>query len=160
VEFRGDLDSELFHVVSQTGFDRADAAAAIANGIEVQRDYLNDAGSVVTSATIGDELTVRLRVRSMGQARSNIAVVDLLPGGFEVLSESVPRSWSADHIDVREDRVIIYANFSSQVSEYRYRAKVTSAGSFVVPSATAASMYDRAIESRSAAGRFEVSRAQ
>jgi len=160
VEFRGDLDSELFHVVSQTGFDRADAAAAIANGIEVQRDYLNDAGIVVTSATIGDELTVRLRVRSMGQARSNIAVVDLLPGGFEVLSESVPRSWSADHIDVREDRVIIYANFSSQVSEYRYRAKVTSAGSFVVPSATAASMYDRAIESRSAAGRFEVSRAQ
>ncbi len=160
VEFRGNPGSALFHVVSQTGFDRADATAAIANGIEVQRDYVNDDGIVVTTARIGEELTVRLRVRSTGQSRSNIAIVDLLPGGFEVLTDSIPRGWSADHVDVREDRVVIYANVSSQVREYRYRAKVTSAGSFVVPSATAASMYDRAIESRSAAGRFEVSAAQ
>jgi hypothetical protein len=60
---------------------------------------------------------------------------------------------------VREDRVIFYGNFDSQVREFRYRVKVTSAGSFIVPSARASSMYDRAIESRSATGRFEVSSA-
>jgi hypothetical protein len=108
----------------------------------------------------GGEVTVRLRVRSVGrEAVSNVAVVDLLPGGFEVIRSSVPRQssyWSADYVDIREDRVVFYGSFDSRVTELRYRAKLTAAGQFVVPPAYAGSMYDRSAHGRSVAGSFSV----
>ncbi len=66
------------------------------------------------------------------------------------------RDWYADYRDVREDRVVIYGTFNDRITEIRYRVKLTSAGSFVVPSAFAGSMYDRTIEARTAPSRFEV----
>lgn len=149
----------IYYVLSQTGFDATAPQDTLADGLEIQRVFLNDNGDVVTSATIGDELTVRLRIRSTGRPRSNVAVVDLLPGGFEVAADSVDRGyggWSSDYTDVREDRVVVYGTFHDRVTEIRYRAKLTSAGNFVVPSAFAGSMYDRSVQARSIPGRFEV----
>ncbi len=86
-----------------------------------------------------------------------------MPGGFEVLTETVRkqyRDWYADYKDVREDRVVIYGTFSDRITEVRYRVKLTSAGSFVVPSAFAGSMYDRSIQARTEPGRFQVRAAQ
>ena len=155
----GASGTDVFYALSQTGFDRTPPAEALVEGLEIQRDYLDDAGNAVSAATIGEEVTVRLRVRSTGRPRSNVAVVDLLPGGFEVDPESVPGrdgGWSADYLDVREDRVVIYGRFTDRVTEIRYRAKLTSAGRFVVPSAFAGSMYDRGIQARTRPGRFVV----
>ena len=121
--------------------------------------YLSDDGDPVTTALIGDELTVRLRIRSTGRPRSNVAVVDMLPGGFEVLTDSVRREyggWSADYTDIREDRVVVYGSFADRLTEVQYRVKLTSAGDFVMPSAFAGSMYDRSIHARTRPGRFEV----
>jgi uncharacterized protein YfaS (alpha-2-macroglobulin family) len=159
LSIHGAAGDDIYYVVSQTGFDRAVPADAIANGLELHRDYLDDAGKAVTEAQIGDELTVRLRIRSTGAVRSNVAVVDLLPGGFEVLSESVRNQyggWNLEHRDVREDRVVIYGTFTDRITEIRYRAKLTSAGDFVAPAAYAGSMYDRSIQSRTTPGRFRV----
>lgn len=161
--FNADAAERLFYIASQAGFDTEVPQAAVVEGLEIQREYLDDDGKPVTSAMIGDEVTVRLRVRSTGEYRSNIAVVDLLPGGFEVLLDSVRddsgnNSWRMDYRDVREDRVVIYAGFGSSLTEIRYRAKVTSAGKFVIPPATAKSMYDRTVRARTAGGSFEVRR--
>ena len=136
---------------------------AKAQGLEIFREYLDDDGEVITEATIGEEVAVRLRVRSTGRFRSNVAVVDLLPGGFEVLRESIRNSydrWSPDYKDVREDRVVFYGGFGSNLTEFSYRVKLTSSGSFVVPSAFAGSMYDRTVEARTEPGRFEVNAIQ
>jgi hypothetical protein len=149
---------EIFYVLSQTGFDRSLPVAAKAEGLELYREYLADDGRPVTAATIGEELRVRLRIRSTGRPRTNVAVVDLLPGGFEVVSDSLPRSggWSPDYYDVREDRVVVYGSFGDRMTEVNYRVKLTSAGDFVVPPAYAGSMYDRNIQANTAPGRFEV----
>ncbi len=117
----------------------------------------------MTAAQVGDELTVRLRVRSTGRARSNVAVVDMLPGGFEVLTESVRgqyRDWYADYRDVREDRVVIYGTFTDRLTEISYRVKLTNPGDFVLPSAFAGSMYDRSIQARTKPGRFAIQAVQ
>ncbi len=159
MEVRGSDGNDLFYVVTQTGFDLEPPGEALANGLEVYREYLNADGDVVTTAEIGDELDVRLRIRSTDVRRSNVAVVDLLPGGFEVLSDTVQRSfrgWSADHIDVREDRVVFYGSFGSRMTEYRYKVKLTSSGSFIVPPAYANSMYDQSIEAHTRPARFDV----
>jgi len=159
LQINGSNGTDIYYVLSQTGFDRTPPAEAVSNGLEIHREFLDDQDEKVSSAQIGDELTVRLRVRSTGITRSNVAVVDMLPGGFEVLTESVRDqygTWSADYKDVREDRVVIYATFTNRITEIRYRVKLTSAGDFVVPAAYAGSMYDRSIQSNTKPGRFQV----
>ncbi len=159
IEITHDGGAHTFYVLSQTGFDRQPPDSALSEGIELHREYLDDDGNPVTELAIGQELTVRLRVRSTGRLRSNVAVVDLLPGGFEILTESVRRhygGWSADYFDVREDRVVVYGNFSDRMTEINYRVKATSAGSFTLPAAFAGSMYDRTIQARTRPGRLEV----
>ncbi len=155
----GTAGQDIYYVLSQTGFDVTAPQNSLAEGLEIHRVYLDNEGNSVSSATIGDELTVRLRIRSTGRPRSNVAVVDLLPGGFEVSADSVHRGyggWASDYIDVREDRVVVYGTFHDRITEIRYRVKLTSSGNFVVPSAFAGSMYDRSVQARSTPGRFEV----
>ncbi len=157
-------EKPMFYLNLQAGFDDQLPASAMSDGIEIFRDFVDDDGNVVTRFEQGRELTVRLKVRALGEQRlNNIAIVDLLPGGFEVQRRSVAataRGWQADYIDIREDRVVYYGSFDRQVRELRYRVKLTSAGSFVIPPSYAESMYDRSIRAHTAPGRFEVSASQ
>jgi uncharacterized protein YfaS (alpha-2-macroglobulin family) len=150
----------MYYLNLQAGFDDQLPQAATSEGIEIYRDFIDDDGNPVTSFEQGKELTVRLKVRALGEQRLyNIAVVDLLPGGFEVQRRSVSataRDWLADYIDIREDRVVYYGSFDTQIRELSYRVKLTSAGSFVIPPSYAESMYDRSIRANTKAGRFEV----
>ncbi|MEO1574531.1 MAG: alpha-2-macroglobulin family protein, partial [Pseudomonadota bacterium] len=151
----------VYYAASQRGYDAVPPPDALADGLELTREYLTAQGRPVTSAQQGDELTVRLRVRALGAPRSNVAITDLLPGGFDVLTDSVSRrfgGWTADYTDVREDRVVIYGRVGTQVTELNYRVKVTSSGEFRAPSAFAASMYDRDVRARTAPGTFTVTR--
>jgi alpha-2-macroglobulin len=153
-------DRALFYLVSQAGFDRTLSTTPVREGLEIVRDYLDEDGNEVNQLEQGREVSVWLRVRTLGEGSvSNVAVIDLLPGGFEIIRSSVPRTaynWRADYVDVREDRVVFYGSFDSSVKELTYRAKVTAAGSFTVPPAVAESMYDRAVRAVSLPGRFEV----
>ena len=157
-------ETPMFYLNLQAGFDAQLPGAAMSEGIEIFRDFVDDDGNVVTQFEQGRELTVRLKVRALGEQRlNNIAIVDLLPGGFEVQRRSVTataRGWQADYIDIREDRVVYYGSFDRQLRELRYRVKLTSAGSFVIPPSYAESMYDRSIRAHTAPGRFEVSASQ
>ena len=77
-------DAPAWYLLNQSGFDRAVSKAVQNRGLEVIRDYLDDAGKPVTSVTQGNEVTVRLRVRALDASLlGDIAITDLLPGGFE-----------------------------------------------------------------------------
>jgi len=152
--------SPLFYQMVQSGYDTAPHAEAAASGIELFKEYVDRNGTVVSEVKQGDELEVRIKVRTLDRAYvSNVVLIDLLPGGFEVLRESVPRNeggWRSDYVDIREDRVVFYAGFSSNLTELRYRIKATAAGSFTVPSASAASMYDPDIRAHTASSTLTV----
>jgi len=157
-------NSQLFYALSEAGFAKQPATEPVSQQLEVVRDYLDAEGKLVNSAKQGDELTVRLRVRSTSDSwHNNVAVVDLLPAGFSIIRSSVPRQqghWRADYVDVREDRLVYYAGFGPQLTELRYQVKVTAAGDFIMPGVAAQSMYDNAVYASSVAGRFSVSAAQ
>lgn len=152
-------DNPMFYQASQSGFPAVIPAAENSN-LEVLHQLLNKNGDEITSLKQGEEAVVRLRIRTLnGRQVDNIAVIDLLPGGFEVIRESVPRqsnNWNSDYVDVREDRVIFYGGFDSSVTELEYRVKATAAGEFVVPPAYAESMYDPDIWSQSAPANITV----
>jgi len=163
-EVKVEGEKPLYFLNVQSGFDLDLPIRTMKEGVEIYRDFLDDKGNKVTSYEQGAEITVRLKIRVLGDKElTNIAVIDLLPGGFEVIRNSIPstaRDGDADYINVREDRVIFYGTFDSTVSELSYKVKLTSAGDFVIPPAYAESMYDRSIRAISEVGRFKVTATQ
>ena len=149
----------VYFSASQSGFDVDVPTTRLAEGIELDRVYLDAEGDPVDRVQVGDELTVRLRVRSQDGWIRNVAVTDLLPGGFEIITESVRDRhdrWTPDYRDVRDDRLVIYGSFGESLTEIRYRVKATSPGEFVAPAAHARAMYHRSVRGHSAPGRLIV----
>jgi uncharacterized protein YfaS (alpha-2-macroglobulin family) len=184
LHFINDTGLEGFFTVTSSGFDRSPPAGELHQGIEILREYLDAQDRPVTAVRSGDEITVRLRMRAVDTDYiANVAVTDLLPGGFEpVLSlpadageapAGEPRAppagpwfnrlgvggnWRPEFADVREDRVVLYGGLSKDVAEYRYRIRATNAGTFAVPPSFAESMYDRTLRARAASSRVTVKR--
>ena len=115
-----------------------------------------------------------------------IAIVDVLPGGVEPVLElqaaadsSTPgedpamarqrnavralpvgiaskSDWTPMHIDVRDDRVILYGDATSNVGTFVYRVRANSAGTYHVPPAFAEGMYNRTIGALSLGATLQV----
>ncbi len=178
-------NTTAWYALTQNGFDRKPAPAVQDKGLELVREYLDAAGKPVTQLPIGGEVTVRLRVRALGnRAYSDVAIVDLLPGGFEVVMQSPPpqgdtdcedcsdepaaptlalpgSSFVPEHVEPREDRVLLYGNVGSGMQEYRYRIRAGNAGRFAVPPVYAEAMYERGVFAQGVGGnRVEVTAAK
>ncbi|MFC3907675.1 alpha-2-macroglobulin [Legionella dresdenensis] len=135
-----------FYQLIQSGFDQKLPNEALKQGMEVYREYQNNDGNIINQANLGEEIVVRIQARSLdSHYLSNIAIVDLLPGGFEVVADSL-KNTSLDYVDVREDRVIFFTNLADQAREITYRIKPVNTGKFVVPAIYAESMYNPAIK--------------
>jgi len=161
-----------WYALAQNGFDLEPGPAVQDKGLEVVREYLDADGKPVSEVALGAEVTVRLRVRALGaDARGNIAIVDLLPGGFETVMQ-LPASGDEDgdaqppaatlalpgssfvpeHVEPREDRVVLYGSVGRDAREFRYRIRATNAGRYTVPPIHAESMYERAIRAEGSPG--------
>ena len=71
-------------MVNQGGYDRNAPSKAQRDGIEITRDYTDSKGKSLDTINIGDEIDVHLKIRATGSdGVGNVAIVDLLPGGFE-----------------------------------------------------------------------------
>ncbi len=76
----------VFGVLAELGFPRHPPKAAESHGIEVLHEFVDEAGHTVSKAVLGQQLTVRLSLRAIDRAAINsVALVDLLPGGFEIV---------------------------------------------------------------------------
>jgi uncharacterized protein YfaS (alpha-2-macroglobulin family) len=191
-----------WYALTQNGYDRGALPAVQSQGLEVIREYLDDAGKPVSALALGQEVTVRVRVRA-SRALGDVAITDLLPGGFEAVLQQAPptapvvddagddaadageagdgegdgegegdeggvegaapapampslalpgSSFLASHVEVREDRVVLYGWASPGVTEFRYRIRANNAGRFVVPPILGESLYARRVYARGPAG--------
>lgn len=150
----------LFSQAAQSGYDLAPPAEPVREKLEIVRELLDDKGVPVLRAKLGQELTVRLRLRSTDGAHvPHVAVVDLLPGGFEPVwkaREAGESGWRPDYEDIREDRVLLFGSADGGAGERTYKVKAVSRGRFASPPPYAESMYDRTARALGLAGRFEV----
>jgi uncharacterized protein YfaS (alpha-2-macroglobulin family) len=89
VRFGKDSDIGGFYLVNQSGFDRALPGKEIKNGLEVLREYTGADGKPISTVKLGEEIEVHLKFRALSGPVSDLAIVDLLPGGFEVVEEPV-----------------------------------------------------------------------
>jgi uncharacterized protein YfaS (alpha-2-macroglobulin family) len=183
LRFSNSSDLNAYFLVEQSGFDRAPPTQAIKQGLEIIREYTDSQGKAVSQANLGQELTVHLKFRSLDQRDfGGLALVDLLPGGFELVVPSASAtnadsedgtevaSWSCqvcvsgttaalDYADMREDRMVFYTHTSADIREVTYRIKATNVGTFTLPPAFGEAMYNRNVVARSIAGKINVVRA-
>ncbi|MBI5624103.1 MAG: alpha-2-macroglobulin family protein [Elusimicrobia bacterium] len=88
VRFSSPGSRPLFYGVTTAGFDLAPPTQEMKNRIEVQREYRFEGGGVTSKLGLGGKVEVHVKVRTIGgESLSDIAIVDLLPGGFEVVME-------------------------------------------------------------------------
>lgn len=160
----------FFYQIASSGYDKALPDKPVMAGIELKREYSDAEGKPVTQAKLGDVVTVAITLRSgSNESLANVAVVDLLPGGFELEPEAKATAtedksaatgdkplWQPESVDRREDRIILYGTAVPAEYVYRYKMKAASRGQFVVPPPYAESMYDPALKARGLAGRIEV----
>ncbi|MCT8174838.1 alpha-2-macroglobulin [Variovorax sp. CY25R-8] len=172
-----DSDFNLYYSWTEQGFERKLPDTAVNQGLEVFHEVLDAKGNPVIKAKLGEEVTVRVRVRSLERPQiADVALVDLLPGGLEPVLQAVGDdaegenadapvwkkrlggngSWKVQYADIREDRVVFYGSVDKNLLEVTYKARATNVGDFVVPAAYGEAMYDRRIYARSAGARFQV----
>jgi len=151
----------LFYQVSECGFDHNAATTPLSDGMEVAREYEDKAGNVTTSAQLGEELTVVLRMRSIDNREiANVAIEDLLPGGFEIVEESAHTGecnfGAIQYEDVREDRLLAYGSINGGETTITYRIKATNLGAYIIPPVQAEAMYHQKIRARGVSGTLTV----
>ena len=153
-----------FYQVVEAGYDAALPTQPVADGLEIFREFIDAKGEETHTARLGEPITVRLRIRSLRPNEfTNVAIVDLLPGGFEMAAGSLQPgvgSSGFDYVEVREDRAVFFGTIGPRVREVTYKIKPTNRGEFVVPPTFAESMYDRTVKARALAGRITVTDAQ
>ena len=147
-------DAPVFYTLMQSGFPTHTTRES--NGIEIIREYFDMDGNRITSANIGDMITVKISARTRGNTDTaeNVAITDLLPGGFIATTDSIKGDIS--YAMVREDRVLIFTDLTRTPREFTYTAQIGTAGIFAIPAVTAQSMYNPSINATGAAGTFTV----
>jgi uncharacterized protein YfaS (alpha-2-macroglobulin family) len=91
---RGDFGS--YWSLTQSGFDTQPAKQAESHKLEIVHELVDDDGKPVKKVDLGDEVSVRVRVRSLEGYVYNVAIVDLLPAGFEVVVQMPEPGESAE----------------------------------------------------------------
>ncbi|MFC5743338.1 alpha-2-macroglobulin family protein [Dyella tabacisoli] len=91
LRFTNGSNMPAWYVASQGGYDRDEPTKALREGIEIIRDYTDTDGKKLDQVTIGQEIDVHVKIRATGSTGvGNVAIVDLLPGGFEPVIEPAP----------------------------------------------------------------------
>ena len=149
ISFSNPNKRSYFYQLTQTGFDKKWPTTSLQKGLEIDREYRDSNGQVIESTSLGTEIEVHIQARSLKQDYINhIAIVDLLPGGFEVVRDSVKND-QVDYVDIREDRVLFFGHLASSAKEIVYRIKAINTGKYTVPPIFAESMYNSSIKAYS-----------
>jgi uncharacterized protein YfaS (alpha-2-macroglobulin family) len=125
-------------------------------GYAVARSYqkLAEDGSLtdIADLKVGDRVLVTLRVESPRPGHF-VAIDDPVPSIFEPVnpsfesravggSENIARDWVSDYREVRSDRVLIFCDsLPAGAFQFRYLARVRSAGTATAPSTKVEEMY-------------------
>ena len=100
LKFSGGGNIGLFYQLSTTGFDKVLPKDVVEQGLEIKRTFLDAQGAPVKEVKLGEPLDVVITMQVHGNEElKNMVLVDLLPGGFEVVPDSVKAPASVSSSD-------------------------------------------------------------
>lgn len=122
--------------------------------LQLTRRYLTPDGSRVKNNFKQGELVIaEITVEALTSRLENVAVVDMLPAGFEIenprlvtregASTANREGYRPSYVDIRDDRLIFYGTFQLRRQErFYYALRAVTEGTFTVPPVSAEAMYD------------------
>ncbi len=124
-------------------------------GFSIQRIYEDlNTGEKKTTFKLGDLIRVRIKI-NVSAERNYVAVVDPIPAGAEIEDSYLKTtslenqrklgkiSWYFNHVEKYDDRMQVFADVLPQGEhEFSYIIRLTTKGTFLVPSAKAEEMYN------------------
>ena len=143
----------LFYTFIQQYFDK-NPIQKTENGLEVTKKYFNKNGKEINEATVGEEITIKIGIKSVDTDLENVVITDLIPGALNIISGSL----IGDYIkfDIREDRMVLYTNvLHNGYKQFEYKAKVASSGEFILPAVEAKALYDLTKNATSQQSKFK-----
>ena len=116
---RNGIDLNAYYLIEQSGFDRKPPTEAIKQGLEVLREYTDASGKPLTQITMGQQVDVHLKFRGLEGATTSpsIALVDLLPGGFELVVP--PQDAQTPFIEASERRRVTETTSAERTRGWR-----------------------------------------
>ncbi len=128
--------------------------------MSISRKLLDISGNEIkdNNFTQGDLLVVKITIDTFRERLRNLAIEDLLPAGFEVenanlkTSQLVPwlkkkKTITPQHIDIRDDRVVLFIDNIRGINRYYYVVRAVTRGEFIYPAISGECMYDPAVRS-------------
>jgi alpha-2-macroglobulin len=156
LRFHNPEKQTYFYQVNQTGFDRSDLKQPIKNGLEIYREYRDHKDNPIQSTQLGNQIEAHIKMRILNPPSiKHVAIVDLLPGGFDIVPDSV-HAPDCEYVDVREDRIIFYCSHLSSPSEVSYRLQAVNKGEYTVPPIFAQAMDHPKIQAQGVSSRITI----
>ncbi|QRO00373.1 hypothetical protein JRI60_15740 [Archangium violaceum] len=168
-------EGKLYLVLASEGV-RADGQYRVGGeGLTLERSYRNLEGDTLDvqgsgPVNLADLVYVQVRIKNTsGERIQNIALVDRLPAGWEIENARLGRGgqvewasseeqWSADYVNIRDDRVEVFGSLDAgETKTVVYAVRAVTSGKFTLPPVEAEAMYDPRIWAREAGGTVEVS---
>ncbi len=159
LEVKAKDEGKLYLVLSSDGVRSESKPRHGGEGLALSRTWRKLDGSALSvgqaPVALADLVYVELEIRNTTAERvQNIALVDRLPAGWEIENARLGRGgstdwvdpeslWSADYVNIRDDRIEVFGSLGPRESKkVIYAVRAVTAGSFTLPSAEAAAMYD------------------
>ena len=140
------------------------------NYLRVRKSFYNRWGTSIDLKNVkqNDLIVVKITLESAtGTYVDNVVITDILPAGFEIENDRLRATssfdWiksqsSAQHEDIRDDRINIYTTASSTLSTYYYTVRAVSPGVFKMGPVMADAMYNEEYHSYNGAGIVKITR--
>ena len=141
------------------------------NDLMVRRHYLNEQGIPVDYSSFkqGDMVIAKITVKALTQSLDNVAIVDMLPAGFEIENPRLQSRKGVDwiqnnafqpmYMDIRDDRMILYGDFEYGREEtFYYGIRAVTEGTFILPPIRAEAMYAPMKASVASSGKIVIGR--
>lgn len=171
----------LFAAVSVRGTPAVAAEDAAASGLAIRVNYVDASGNPVdiTRLKQGEDVTVETEVHNgTREYVRNIALTHMVPSGWEIRNDRLfdaddergerparsqwersmnTQSARADHVDIRDDRVLQYFDLAPGTT-IRFQTRINAAyrGRYYLPGIVAEAMYDATQHARTAGRWTEV----
>lgn len=139
------------------------------NRLKVRREHFDINGNPldINSIKLGDQVVAKITAIALDKNLDNVIISDLLPACLEIenprlvtsgrMSRIRNKSTSPDYMDIRDDRMLLFANINmNRQFEYYYSLRVVATGEFIVPAVAAECMYDPTIRSAGSSGNITV----
>jgi len=137
--------------------------------LKVRKTFYDRSGRQLSGSTFrqNDLIVVKMElITTDGSSVENVVITDMLPAGFEIenprIAESPEMTWASknafipEHLDIRDDRINIFATATGQVKTFYYVVRAVSKGKFKMGPVSADAMYNGEYHSINGAGNIIV----